>query len=326
MGSTFVNDIDFYGYIFATPLGFVGHACSLITFLSKTLRITSVGFLFICLTISDVLYLSMSTYEFLQDVDVPVLRSEHVCRFYTFILNFSTFTSAWLLVLIAIDRLVRVRFPFRQGRLCTRKVAAIMATFICICATVYTHHVLQPEFAFTSRTGNRCGPLRSPPTTYSIFYTNVWPIIQLVFTYILPSVSIIFSVIGIYSKMRVRQNAVVASMRREKQQRQMLILMISSVTWFIVCTLPFGLFRIVTQRTESTSVIRVIDDVLDVLRNMNYCFNFYIHCLTSELFRKTFIEQLKRIAMRFNIRIGQDNNAIHPLQTLVRPQTLRMTN
>ncbi len=106
-------------------------------------------------------------------------------------------TSAWLLVLIAADRLVRARFPHRQARLCTRKVAAWLVGSVCACATLFTSHVLQPVFAFTSQSFKWCGPARSPVTSYTIFYSNTWPILQLIITYILPSGLMIVSLIRI---------------------------------------------------------------------------------------------------------------------------------
>ena len=326
MGNAFAGEIDFYSYVMTSPFGFIGHTCSLITFSSKTLRVNSTGFLFIFLTLSDLLYLFFFICDFLQDISVPMLRREELCRCRAFVLNVSSVTSAWLLVLIAIDRLIRVRFPFRHARLCTRKMIACVTVVICICAMVFTYHVLQPEFAFASRTSGRCGPMRSPPTDYSTFYYNIWPTLQLIVTYVLPSICMIFILIGIYTKMRERQAVVAGVTRREKQQRQMLILMISSVAWFVICTLPCGIFRIVTQRSGITPSTLLITDILEIFRNMNYCYNFYIHCLTSQLFRKTFIQQLKRFAIYCKRQHGHENTAVYPLTTIIRPRALQTTN
>lgn len=266
MGNITPSAVYAYAYVAMAPFGFLGHTCSLITFSSKTLRTTSTGFLFIFLTLSDTLYISVMIPDFLQEISIQIVRSEELCRFRTFALNFSTVTSAWILVLIAIDRLVRVRFPFRQARLCTRKVAACMIATVCICSTVFTYHVLEPQFAFGSLTSSRCGTVRSPPTTYSIFYYNTWPILQLIFTYVLPSILMAGFLMGVYSKMHEQQTMVAGSSRREKQQRQMLILMISSVSWFVFCTLPYGTFRIIVQRIGSTVTISWISHILNVCR------------------------------------------------------------
>jgi hypothetical protein len=108
-----------------------------------------------------------------QNLQLATVQSEYICRFRTFILNFSTFTSAWVLVLISMDRLVRVCFPYQQQRLCTRKIAALSVGIMCICSTLSTCHVLQQEFAFVSPNSNICGPSRSVVSPYTIFYFNI---------------------------------------------------------------------------------------------------------------------------------------------------------
>jgi hypothetical protein len=58
MASSVAQTIGIYGYAFTFPFGLVGHIFSLMTFSCKTLRTTSTGFVFICLTLSDVLYIN----------------------------------------------------------------------------------------------------------------------------------------------------------------------------------------------------------------------------------------------------------------------------
>jgi hypothetical protein len=184
MVNTIAGLISFYGYILTSPLGFIGHVCSLITFSSKTLSLTSTALLFIFLALSDIVYLFMYIYDFIAiTLQVPTVSNINLCHFRTFILNFSTFTASWILVLIALDRFIRARFPFRQARLCTRKVAVCAVAILYMCAIAFTYHVLQPELAFTIPGTNLCQPARFPPTSYSIFFYNVWPILQVIVTF-----------------------------------------------------------------------------------------------------------------------------------------------
>jgi hypothetical protein len=81
MSSPTAQTIGLYGYMFTFPL-------SLITFFSPTLRKTSTGLLFICLTMSDIFYQLMSIGDFsVQIPGVTTSQSEDLCRFCTFILN-----------------------------------------------------------------------------------------------------------------------------------------------------------------------------------------------------------------------------------------------
>ena len=316
--------IGFYGYWLTSPLGFLGHICSLITFSSKTLRQTSTGVLFICLTISDILYLSISIRDFITfTAKWPTIQNVYLCRVRTFIVSFSTVTSAWLLVLIALDRWVRAHFPHRQARLCTPKVAACFVAVMSVCSTLFACHVLQPEFTFTAPGSALCGPPRSPSTSYSVFYYDTWPILQLPVTYLIPSFVMIICSLNVYSKVRTQRTLLAASIRKERMQRQMLILMISSVVCFAVCTIPYAIYRIVYLRSAANTISPIVTNTVSTLMNSNYCYNFYIHCLTSHLFRETCLQQLKRVASAWYRRQRRNGtNTVHPLSTLTKPGTL----
>ena len=309
--------IAFYSFLFTLPWGLIGHVSSLITFSSRTLRLTSTGFLFICLTLSDVLYLLMSIRDILvQAFSVSILISAHLCRFRSFIINFSATTSSWLLVLIALDRLIRTRFPFQQAQICTRKVAAYSVIVVCICSAVLTSYVLHSEFAYTDTLTNWCGPARSPVTSYTHFYFNVSGILQSFITFIIPICLIILCMIGIYSKVHVQQTTIGTSVRRERLQRQMLIMMISSVACFAICAVPYALHRIIYLRLGTTPTTTLEVSIFSIFLNMNYSYNFYIHCLASKLFREKFIQQSKQLYIWFKRRIRQSNTVIYPMESI----------
>ena len=170
MTSTAAQAIGFYGYIFSTPFGFLGHICSIITFSSEDLRRTSTGLLFIFLAFSDLLYLFISIRDFIAiTLELPSIRNDHLCRFREFTSNFAAFTSSWLLVLISIDRLIRARFPHQAARICTQKSAFRLILLVCICSIAFTSHVLQPGFSYTDLASHWCGPPASSSTPYSFF-------------------------------------------------------------------------------------------------------------------------------------------------------------
>lgn len=316
MASALAITVGLTGYAFSYAIGFIGHTCSLIIFSSKSLRETSTGLFFIFLTISNVLYQLISIRDFIVlYLRIPTVPDANICRLRVFIQNFSTVTSAWLLVLITVDRLIRVRFPYQQTRICTQKMALYSTTIVCICSILFTCHVLQPSFAYTNVASNTCGPSRSPTTPYSYFYFEIWFLLQLIFTYFIPSILMIICVISIYCKIRLQRTLVVGVARRERIQRHMLILMLSSIACFIICTIPYSIHRIVYQRTGVTTDTINIIAILTLIFNLNYCMTFYIHCLTSKLFRQTFIEQIKRIFIPCKNQRQDITSTVHAVQT-----------
>ncbi|CAF4344572.1 unnamed protein product, partial [Adineta steineri] len=91
-------------------------------------------------------------------------------------------------------------------------------------------------------------------------------------------------------------------LRQARLHRQMLILMISSIMIFFVTTLPVNLRQIVgayeVSTGQNTDINKIVSDtaILTVLLSLNYTINFYVHCLTSKLFRDEFIKIIYRLA------------------------------
>lgn len=310
--------INFYNYVLTSPLGFIGHTLSFITFSSKTLRQTSTGLLFLCLTLSDTLYQMMFIYDFLvQTLQIRTTSSFHLCRLRTLILNFSIMTSAWILVLIALDRFVRVRYPHRQTTICRRKIVFYCLFVLILISFGLNSHLLYPDYPYFNRGNNLCGLSRTPVTDYIYFYFNIWPILQILIYYFIPICFILFTLTSVCLKIRSQRTLIQVSSRRTKLQRQMFILMISSVTCFALCTIPTSIHRTLNLRFGSNSSTQTINSILNIFFNIHFSYNFYLRCLTSQLFRQTFYQQISFIYGRCrNHRLMIQQTSVYPLQTI----------
>jgi hypothetical protein len=172
------RNLALYGYILLFLFGFFGHINSIIIFLQRTLRSVSTSCLFICVSISDTIYLLVCIYDFLYTgLDLSPINlqtnsnlANSLCRFRSFIKSVAMCSSAWLLLAISIDRWLRIRFPFRVKKLCTRQRVLLGALFVLICAIALNSHLLLPSLVALS--GSICGPDSS--TTYSFFFREVF--------------------------------------------------------------------------------------------------------------------------------------------------------
>lgn len=116
------NQIALIGYALLFILGSFGHASSFLIFLRPTLFRVSTSCLFIALTISDSVYVLLSIYDFINiglQIRDASLDPSAICRFRNYIQWTAMCCSAWLLVAIATDRWIRVRFPFKSKEICT---------------------------------------------------------------------------------------------------------------------------------------------------------------------------------------------------------------
>lgn len=89
------------------------------------------------------------------------------------------FASAWILVIISLDRWIRTRFPFKAGRICTPKNALITVVFMLIIDIGLHSHMLTPMFGILlpGFANGACGPSLFNPN-YMIFYFLTWSSIQ----------------------------------------------------------------------------------------------------------------------------------------------------
>lgn len=326
MAAEVANNIAILGYVITFGLGLVGHTCSLLTFCQRELRTTSTTVLFLGTTVSDLLYLFMSLYDFfLINLGIPQLSPHYdvLCRFRTFVMNFAQTTSAWLLVCVGLDRLVRARLPHRTRKWCTKKNVGLAQVIVICCSVTLNCHVLLP--AFTTRFGMTrfvCGVTRDVLNQYIVFFFYAWTTIQVTMNILLPTLIMLICMCGIH------RGVISAAMVRNNQQvqKQMLILMFSKAMLFLFSTLPYGLSRMVLTlgvdptETEQNPTFIMMTALLNILLNTNYSLAFYIHCLTSTLFRQIFINTIKYYCC---CRATQ-KNLIQP--TVIATTSARLTN
>lgn len=165
-------------------LGFVGNLASILTFMRPLLRFTSTGCLFLMVAVSDTLYLLLSLFDLIEVgiVQAPIFLSnyDNFCRFRWFSKGFIRFCSAWILVLVAIDRLIRARLPLKTKRLCTRSNAFILTLAIVIIAIGMHGFLSSPRHLSRFYPGIpslACGP-GNMEYSYIYYFFITWPIIQ----------------------------------------------------------------------------------------------------------------------------------------------------
>jgi hypothetical protein len=172
------KNLSLYGYLFLFLFGYFGHINTIIIFLRHTFRSVSTSSLFICITISNIIYLLVCIENFLYiGIGLTPINSQTepnlsngLCRFHTFIQSVAMCTSAWFLLAISIDRWLRIRYPFRVKQLCTQKRVLCGALFIVICAITLNSHLLLPALKSIPVT-TVCGPISN--STYSFFFSQV---------------------------------------------------------------------------------------------------------------------------------------------------------
>ena len=177
-------------------------------------------------------------------------------------------------------------------------------------------HLLTPLFGQSNRGSTlSCGPNRSYPT-YVSFYNNIWPAMTIVTVTILPGSCMLVFILAIAINVRKSRNQVTAVeqpvQQHEKRRarflhRQMLILMLMTVILFFFTTFPVAIFRFALSTLgiqQSFALSLLLVSIFILITTANYSLNFYLHCLTSKLFRKEFFKILPYLK---SMNTGQTN-------------------
>ncbi|CAF1085229.1 unnamed protein product [Adineta steineri] len=325
-----------YGLGFIFLCGFTGNLASMATFMQITLRATSTAFLFLILAVSDSLFLLVSIFDFVEVglTQEPILLTNYdsLCRFRWFLKGLTQFCSAWILVFVTIDRWLRTRFPFKANKWCTHRTVIIVTICIITIGISLHSHMLSAEFFgkfFPGIATVACGPVQfwAP---YTLFFFVQWPFIQVFFVCLIPVALMLLGSIDIHHAIQKTKSRIQTvgmnqpqQLRQARLHRQMLILMISSIMIFFITTLPVSIRQIVAayaifaNTTIDENEIVNETAILTVLLSLNYAINFYVHCLTSKLFRDEFIKFIKIIYRLAGGTTG--NNTININQNVLPP-------
>ena len=170
--------------------GFTGNFASIATFMRPSLRVTSTGSLFFMVAVSDTVFLLASIFDFVEVgiAQEPIFLSSYdsLCRFRWYAKGFAQFCSAWILVLITVDRWLRIRFPFKTKQWCTRRKSLIATMAVVIIGTGLYSHMLSAQFfgkRFPGIATEACGPVDFRGS-YITFYFSRWSYVQVLKEYV----------------------------------------------------------------------------------------------------------------------------------------------
>lgn len=353
LGST--STVYLYGYLILLSVGFVGNAFQIATFSRKTMRHISTGVMFLALSISDTIYLCLCPYLLVVYGFKLPDQSDYArtCQFRHFLTYLTTNFSAWMLVAsecaplcektepecnlivsVALDRWIRSQFPVKAQQICQPRTAIYVILIALLLDCALHVHLLTPMFGQSAPGVTTSCNANDAYPTYVYFYSRIWPVMTTFSVTIVPASCMVFSLVGIAVSIKTRRNRILPASQRtathvEKHRarylhRQMLILMFVTLALFFFTTLPAALYRFVTSTlgVQQPFAFKVfLSAILAILTTSNYTLNFYLHSLTSTLFRKEFVKCLlsaRAVFTRENYR-NSDASLLQQSRTQPRP-------
>ena len=310
---------DIIRYIFPAIVfsGTIGNILSAIVLMRQRMRSKSIYFYLFLLSIADTIVLYASAFKtwirILTGFEMLHLSAAS-CKTFMFLLVFGQHMSAWLIVLVSLDRFVAVWFPFRSAVFSNIRRARVMGVVVTLLMLLSNSHVfwtihLLPSFHNSTAPPSsfRCTPhqddwFMNEAFNYVKFasYSFVPFFIVLVF-----NVGIIIRLIRVnpvrrhssririhYSASRSNSGGQFTGGSSENsmfaiQLRVTYMLLTVSFTWLIL-TAPFNIQTLLALwdiRFHSSARQLLSKTVCFLLMYTNHSINLLLYCLTGKRFR-----------------------------------------
>ena len=276
--------------------GTIGNSLSLIVMKSKGLRHKSYSQLLSVLAIFDTLTLILRQIQTIdQFLDHGIFKgfNDFGCKLYNFIEHIAYLMSSWLIVFMAVERVLAVCLPFKKFRIRRQSgaTASIVLLFIAICLSQAFRLVMVEQYGETCASSDN----------FFLLYTNLHLYFYyMTLTFILPvAIVLTCNALVLYQIFKVKQEVKKENTRNRehravrKTQRTTCMLLIVSGT-FLLTLLPLLTLSLVVDITVKTkgkaalsfykSMVPYLDLVV-ALSLVNYGVNFFIYILSGKSFR-----------------------------------------
>ncbi|XP_074660406.1 uncharacterized protein LOC141912884 [Tubulanus polymorphus] len=283
--STLNRRLYFYLYVVFLPLGFAGNFLSFVLMvLSKQMRATSYSIYLAQLAVFDTIslsyyllgWLNVLGYYLSLDEAIVTFESSIRCKLVEIFHDMGVEGGHFTVVIIAIERVFVVGFPFRAKRLCTRKHSKV----VCGCCTTYvigesiwrgTVPKYRPDFGCYFNA-------EDVPLDYFHGLTM----------YMLLPVAIVFICNAIIAKITfLSSNAFDAASdhKRAQTMKVTLTLFVISMT-FLLFSVPLCVPLIILGAgLGDKQQLYALSDTTTIILGLNYGVNFYLYILTGKQIR-----------------------------------------
>jgi hypothetical protein len=284
-------------------LGTFGNIFCIVILLRKNLRRHTTVVYLVALSFNDLLVLYTGLMrqwiKITFEVDVRLL-SEFSCKFHMWMVYVSLDTSAWILVIVTLERVALVWFPHSSKSRCNKHMAGVILGCLLGTVMLVNAHLMYGIGDVTTTEGNQTTSEQCyyENNEYKQFYIDIWPWIDLAKFNAIPFAIILIGSICIVTNFINRQrklNARVAPQgiqQKGKQVNSMTVTLIALNTAFLISTTPISIYLAFYNKwsknasDHDSARLVLIWAIVNLLMYTNNTINFLLYCVSGSNFRK----------------------------------------
>ncbi|XP_035824630.1 rhodopsin-like [Aplysia californica] len=277
--------------------GFPGNLATIVTIV-RMRHLGSFTLYVVLLAVMDTLSLAIKI-MFYQILGSGAALGTPGCKFLKFMGNYSSTFANWVLVLMAIERLLAVRYPLRVQKFltCKRSVMIIISVGLGIGAA---YAPIIPIVYYNEKADN-CESLQNSHMPHLMTWVNTS--LYAFIPFIILALSNILIGKAIRNSFRIRRALQCISSDSFRPrccdvsiQRQILLMLFTSTFVFVVLLFPICAFVVtdhyweVKPYTEEYDIKYLCQQIAFVLCDSTHAVNFYLYFLSARKFRKAFTQ------------------------------------
>ena len=293
------KEIEFYIWIIGAaivlPLGTIGSILSIVVFCRKEMRVLPSSLYFVVLAVSDLLmlYSGLTRYVIraLTDVDFR-LKNEAICKTHIYLVYSLKYYCSWVLVAVAVERLISVWFPFKAKYICTRKNGAVGLSVLAIILFGFDLHFFWTHgFLFRNDSTHACTSRKKEFPHFFKIYPWIDSALYSYGPFLTMLVCNIMIIVKIMRAQVQRKRLTVTSLTAAPPRISSMTAMLLAVTFtYLLLSTPLSLFHTGQyfwwKDRLSDERFMLYWPVANILMYLNNSINFFLYILSGPKFRK----------------------------------------
>ncbi|CAF1332109.1 unnamed protein product [Adineta steineri] len=256
------------------------------------------------MAVSDTLVLVLKLISF-ENKTSQKFYSSSMCTILVFLSEASVLLSVWTIVLITIERTLVVLFPIHIKKFVSVYHARILITGIAIISFLFSTRVLFIPIDISSV--QKCQPM---PDWQNYRQLNI-TITEFTYCYIPLSIVIIGNFITLCAVKRaasqrrqiLTNNTYNNKCQMDSNENQLMLMLLIVTLMFMVYFLPFTIANALSRwglpfgmcfTQRSFEIYLIIRTCCDLLKDLNFCTNFIIYCISGRRFRLALFSLIHR--------------------------------
>ena len=265
------------------------------------------------------------------------LSNNLACKIYSWLSTSVTALSIWLLSLIAIDRLILVKYPVWAKSHCTQRSAVVAVGILSVALFIINSHYLAlysriEVFSYSNLTNATvvvnvvCGP---SSVKFKFFYNKVWPVFMFLLYSIVPLICLATCNVILIKELKkrslqkqARRSRDVSIEQEQRNLRSVTKMLVVVCIFFIIISVPTCIHLIIESylfdgaRPRDRAKRLLTWSIVTLILHSNNTVNFFLYCLSGSVFRKDLAEMFAYLKVSIQRVI---HRGVHPAILTVGP-------